>query len=452
MPGTPHPTRGPLPASQAQDRIALFAGLAANRQPVTTYTQSPRRFLMPRYNPNEIEPRWQQYWDENHTFATPEMPEGEKLYVLDMFPYPSGSGLHVGHPEGYTATDITCRFERMRGRSVLHPMGFDSFGLPAEEHAIKTNTHPRIQTEKNIGTFRGQLKRLGFSYDWNRELATTDTDYFRWTQWIFLELFDTWFDVEQQKGRPIAELAHSGCRTGRGRRGCAPLPGRPPARLPIVRAGELVPHLGHRARQRRSHRWSQRSGRPPRRAFAAAAMDASHYRLRRPVGSRSRDARLARAREGLAAQLDRPQHRRGGRFLSLAMARATRPRRPPSKRGRRPAVPSGFPEKPGGDVLRVYTTRPDTLFGATYMVIAPEHALVERLTTEAQAQAVDNYCRKAAGKSDLERTELAKEKTRRVHWQLRTQPRKRRTGAHLDCRLCARHLRHRRHHGRTGAR
>ena len=151
---------------------------------------------MPRYNPALIEPKWQAYWEKEKTFATPRLPAGPKLYVLDMFPYPSGSGLHVGHPEGYTATDITCRFQRMRGRSVLHPMGFDAFGLPAEEHAIKTGMPPRIDTNENIANFRRVLKMLGFSYDWSRELATTDPDYFRWTQWIFLELFDTWFDPD----------------------------------------------------------------------------------------------------------------------------------------------------------------------------------------------------------------------------------------------------------------
>ncbi|MCP4079017.1 MAG: class I tRNA ligase family protein, partial [Planctomycetaceae bacterium] len=160
---------------------------------------------MPRYNPAAIEPRWQKHWEEAKTFRCPEMPEGEKLYVLDMFPYPSGSGLHVGHPEGYTATDIVCRYNRMLGKSVLHPMGFDAFGLPAEEYAIKTNTPPRESTERNIETFTRQLKMLGFSYDWDRELATTDVSYFRWTQWIFLVLHDTWFDPEQQQGRPIAE-------------------------------------------------------------------------------------------------------------------------------------------------------------------------------------------------------------------------------------------------------
>lgn len=161
---------------------------------------------MPRYNPAEIEPKWQRFWEENKTFQTPAMPAAEKLYVLDMFPYPSGSGLHVGHPEGYTATDIVCRFKRMRGKTVLHPMGFDAFGLPAEEHAIKTNTPPRVSTEKNIAEFTRQLKMLGFSYDWDRVLATTDVAYVRWTQWIFLVLFDTWFDKGQQRGRPIAEL------------------------------------------------------------------------------------------------------------------------------------------------------------------------------------------------------------------------------------------------------
>ena len=129
---------------------------------------------MPRYNPAVIEPKWQKFWEENRTFACPRLPKGRKLYVLDMFPYPSGDGLHVGHPEGYTATDIVCRFNRMKGTSVMHPMGWDAFGLPAEQHAKKTGTHPRTTTEKNIANFRRQLKMLGFSYDWDRELATTD--------------------------------------------------------------------------------------------------------------------------------------------------------------------------------------------------------------------------------------------------------------------------------------
>src|SRR3954468_5137923 len=161
---------------------------------------------MPNYNPQAIEPRWQKFWQERRTFATPDSSAKPKYYILDMFPYPSGAGLHVGHPEGYTATDILCRYKRMRGFNVLHPMGWDAFGLPAEQYAIETGTHPRETTRKNIETFRRQIKMLGFSYDWDREVDTTDPHYFKWTQWIFLQLFDTWYDAEQKRGRPIAEL------------------------------------------------------------------------------------------------------------------------------------------------------------------------------------------------------------------------------------------------------
>ena len=162
---------------------------------------------MPSYHPKVVEPRWQQFWAENQTFRTPDDSAKPKYYILDMFPYPSGSGLHVGHPEGYTATDILARYKRMRGFNVLHPMGWDAFGLPAEQYAIQTGTHPRITTQNNIATFRRQIKMLGFSYDWEREVDTTDPKYFKWTQWIFLVLFDTWYDRDQDKGRPISELA-----------------------------------------------------------------------------------------------------------------------------------------------------------------------------------------------------------------------------------------------------
>ena len=188
------------------------------------------------------------------------MPTGQKMYVLDMFPYPSGDGLHVGHPEGYTATDIVCRYQRMRGKTVMHPMGFDSFGLPAEEHAIRTNTPPRISTEKNIANFRRQLKILGFSYDWQRELATTDPEYFRWTQFIFLVLFDTWFDEDFQwtdaagrqhvgKGRPISELPVPKHIAAAGDEAVRRYPGLASFGVSARSAGELVPGPGHRAGQ-----------------------------------------------------------------------------------------------------------------------------------------------------------------------------------------------------------
>ena len=158
------------------------------------------------YNHKVIEPKWQKYWSENETFKTGTDSKKPKYYVLDMFPYPSGNGLHVGHPEGYTATDITCRFERMRGKSVLHPMGYDAFGLPAEEHAIRTNTPPRESTDNNIETFTRQLKMLGFSYDWDRSFATTDVEYFKWTQWIFKQLFDSCYCNDEDKAIQISDL------------------------------------------------------------------------------------------------------------------------------------------------------------------------------------------------------------------------------------------------------
>ena len=161
---------------------------------------------MAEYNPRQIEPRWQAFWERQKTFAAPERPEGPKFYCLDMFPYPSGSGLHVGHPVGYTATDMVSRYKRMRGYSVLHPMGFDAFGLPAEQHAIKTGEHPGRVTDANCDRFLAQLKSLGLSYDWSREVRTCNADYYKWTQWIFLQLYNAWFDDEQQKARPIAEL------------------------------------------------------------------------------------------------------------------------------------------------------------------------------------------------------------------------------------------------------
>src|SRR5689334_20770693 len=154
----------------------------------------------------EIESKWQKYWDEHATFAAVEEPGRPKLYILDMYPYPSGAGLHVGHPEGYTATDIYSRYQRMKGVNVLHPMGWDAFGLPAEQYAMKTNVHPRVTTVKNIATFKRQIKMLGLSYDWAREVDTTDPAYYKWTQWIFLQIYNSWYDQRANKARPIGTL------------------------------------------------------------------------------------------------------------------------------------------------------------------------------------------------------------------------------------------------------
>lgn len=369
---------------------------------------------MPRYNHATIEPKWQAYWEQHQTFAAPRLPQpgAKKLYALDMFPYPSGDGLHVGHPEGYTATDIVCRAARMQGKSVMHPMGFDAFGLPAEEHAIKTGEHPRIQTEKNIETFRRQLKALGFSYDWSRELATTDVKYFRWTQWIFLQIFDTWFDAEQQRGRPISELpiphdvrkqGHDAIRAYQDDHRLAYQTEAPvnwcPALGTVLANEEVV------------NGKSERGGHP------VVRMPLRQWMLRITAYA----DRLEKDLEGLdwsegikalqrnwigrstGAEVDfflgdsqfAPGESPGANFEKWKAARAK----------------SGFPRKPNDDVLRIYTTRPDTLFGATYMVIAPEHPFVDRLTTSKQQSAVHAYVEQAARKSDLDRTELAKEKT-----------------------------------------
>ncbi len=354
---------------------------------------------MPRYNPATIEPKWQAYWDENKTFRAPDMPGERKLYVLDMFPYPSGDGLHVGHPEGYTATDIVCRSARMRGVSVLHPMGFDAFGLPAEEHAIKTGEHPRLQTEKNISTFRRQLKSLGFSYDWERELATTDVPYVRWTQWIFLQLYDTWFDKEQQRGRPITEL---------------PIPEEVRAlgedfargwvdeqRLAYQSEAPVnwCPALGTvLANEEIIDGKSERGGHPvERRPLRQWMLRITAYADRLSEGLEELDWP-----EGVKALQRNWIGRSTGAEVDFSLA---------SKPAAADLRSASFPDKPAPDSLRVYTTRPDTLFGATYMVIAPEHPLVEQLTTPDNAAAVAAYVRSASLKSDLDRTELAKEKS-----------------------------------------
>lgn len=358
---------------------------------------------MPRYNPAQIEPKWQKYWDENQTFRTPDLPSGEKLYVLDMFPYPSGAGLHVGHPEGYTATDIVCRFARMNGKSVLHPMGFDSFGLPAEEYAIKHNVHPRETTEKNISEFIRQLKMLGFSYDWQRKIATTDVDYFRWTQWIFLVLFDTWYDHDAGKGRPIAELPIPEDVKAEGEEAVRDY--QDEHRLAYVSEAPVnwCPELGTvLANEEVIDGKSERGGHPVQR------LPLRQWMLRITAYAQRLESDL----ESLdwSESIKQLQRNWIGRSVGAEVDffLGTTEEYTPWEIERKKL---GYPRKPGTDVLRVYTTRPDTLFGATYMVIAPEHPLVEQLTAAEQSDAVKKYCQAAAFKSDLERTELAKDKT-----------------------------------------
>jgi leucyl-tRNA synthetase len=358
---------------------------------------------MPRYNPAEIEPKWQAYWESAETFRAPELPGSKKLYVLDMFPYPSGDGLHVGHPEGYTATDIVCRHRRMLGYDVLHPMGFDAFGLPAEEHAIKTNTPPREQTERNIANFRRQLKMLGFSYDWSRELATTDVGYFRWTQWIFLVLFDTWFDRQREQGRPIAELPIPNDVRQRGDEAvrryqdehrlayqCDALVNWCPALGTVLANEEVI--------DGRSERGNHPVERIPLRQWMLR-ITAYADRLEQGLNDLEWSESIKSLQRNWIG-------RSTGAEVDFYVGPAA-----DFQRWKRQRAAHGWPARGDQHVLRVYTTRPDTLFGATYMVIAPEHPLVDRLTTSDQRRAVEDYCRAAANKSDLERTELTKSKS-----------------------------------------
>ena len=358
---------------------------------------------MPKYNPSETESKWQRYWENNRTFSTPRLPTGEKVYALDMFPYPSGDGLHVGHPEGYTATDIICRYSRMQGKSVLHPMGFDAFGLPAEEHAIKTGTHPRIQTEANIENFRRQLKMLGFSYDWDRELATTDVDYFHWTQWIFLQIYDTWFDSERQRGRPISELPIPNEVAAQG--DAAVRSYQDDHRLAYQSHAPVnwCPALGTvLANEEVIDGRSERGGHPVERRPLRQWM----LRITAYADRLENDLDGLNWPDGIKALQRNWIGRSTGAEVDFFIGSADQFYDWKSSRSR-----NGFPRTAEENVLRVYTTRPDTLFGATYMVIAPEHPLVEKLTSDDQCDKVKTYCDAATTKSDLERTELAKTKT-----------------------------------------
>jgi leucyl-tRNA synthetase len=366
---------------------------------------------MPRYLPSRIEPKWQEWWEAHGTFATPRLPAGKKAYVLDMFPYPSGDGLHVGHPEGYTATDIVARFERMNGTAVMHPMGFDAFGLPAEEHAIRTGTPPRESTERNIATFTRQLKMLGFSYDWRRCLATTDPGYVRWTQWIFLVLFDTWFDPALGKGRPIAELPIPGEVRAAGDRAVEAY--RDEHRLAYQSEAPVnwCPALGTvLANEEVVGGVSERGGHPVVRIpLRQWMLRITSYAERLEEGLETLDwpASVKKLQSdwigrSTGAEVDFLLSPGDGDDAAAVVA---------FEAWKRERAATGFPRNPPANVLRVYTTRPDTLYGVTAMVVAPEHPLLDSLTGMEHRRDVEAYREVAARKSDLDRTDLAREKT-----------------------------------------
>ncbi|MEJ5272753.1 MAG: leucine--tRNA ligase [Spirochaetota bacterium] len=302
------------------------------------------------YNHIEIEQKWQKYWEENRCNEVKEdksFPKEKRIYILDMFPYPSGEGLHVGHPEGYTATDILSRYYRLKGFNVLHPIGFDSFGLPAENYAIKTKIHPSITTEKNIKTFTRQIKSLGFSYDWSRSFSTTDPDYFKWTQWIFLKLFEK--GLAYKSKAPINYCPS--CKTG-------------------VANEEVV--------------------------------DGKCERCGTPVERRLIDQwilKITAYAERLLKDLDLVDWPEDIKTMQRNWI------------GKSEGAIIKFDVEGENEEIEVFTTRADTLFGATYLVLAPEHPLVDKITTSSQKTEIEKYKKEALNKSDLERTSFNKDKT-----------------------------------------
>jgi len=325
---------------------------------------------------DQIEPKWQVIWDERQIFHAPNSGEKNfdsrkpKFYVLDMFPYPSGAGLHVGHPEGYTATDIIARYKRMRGFNVLHPMGWDAFGLPAEQYAIKSGQHPAVTTRENVAKFKSQLKRIGFSYDWQREINTTDPGYFKWTQWIFLQIYNSWFNPKTNKAEPI--------KTYRGKN---------PDEVRLAYVADVpvnwCPELGTvLANEEVVDGKSEVGGFPV---------------VRRPM--RQWMLRITAFAERLINELGGLDWPEGIKLLQRNWI------------GRSEGAEIDFKIENQDAKIRVFTTRPDTLYGGTFLVLAPEHSLVDLIVTEEQWPAVRAYREKTARKSDLERAELTKEKT-----------------------------------------
>lgn len=301
------------------------------------------------YNHNQIEKKWQDYWDENKTFKTNDNLGQKKFYALDMFPYPSGAGLHVGHPEGYTATDIISRYKRMQGYNVLHPMGWDAFGLPAEQYALDTGNDPREFTKKNIQTFKRQIKELGFSYDWDREVNTTDPEYYKWTQWIFIQLYN--------KGLAyVDEVAVNWC----------------PALGTVLSNEEVIDGV------------SERGGHPV---------------YRKPM--KQWVLKITEYADQLLADLDDldwPESLKDMQRNWIGRSEGAK-------------VSFDVDNTEAEGKVEVFTTRPDTIYGASFLVLSPEHALVNSITTDEYKEKVKAYQTEASKKSDLERTDLAKDKS-----------------------------------------
>ena len=360
-------------------------GSIGNRQYNKWWQMNSKKGL---YKFNEIEKKWQRSWETHKTFRAKDCDTSKpKFYVLDMFPYPSGQGLHLGHPEGYTASDIIARYKKMQGFNVLHPMGWDAFGLPAEQYAIETGTHPAKTTQDNINRMRQQIKSLGFSYDWEREVDTTDPNYYKWTQWIFLKFFNSYFDETEQKARPIEQLP--------------------------------VPYgLNEEQRQQYidDHRLAYEAEVPVNWCPALGTVLANeeviggvsergeHPVIRKPM--RQWMLKITAYAERLLddlAEVDWPQ--------SIKKLQTDWIGKSVGAEVDFKVDGFGVSHLDDNESIRIFTTRPDTLFGATYMVLSPEHELVDKITTDQQKKMVQDYREQASRKSDLDRTDLAKEKT-----------------------------------------
>ena len=343
-----------------------------------------------KYDHLKIEKKWQDYWDKNKTFRTPDLNELDKskpkYYALDMLPYPSGEGLHVGHPEGYTATDIVSRYKRMKGFNVLHPMGWDAFGLPAEQYALKTGIHPKIRTEESIVNYTRQLKSLGFSFDWDRQINTSDPEFFKWTQWIFLKLFNSYFDEAEQKAKPISEIKFPSSLNEEGKKNFINS-----QRLAYLADGPVnwCPELGTVLANDEVAEQVEKGNTIVRKNMRQWKLRITKYadRLLKQMETLSWPDNIKEIQKNWIGRSE-------GALVNFKIA--------------------GWDDKDdpkAAESITVFTTRPDTIFGATYLVIAPEHPLVSKITTSEQQQKVDEYVEQAARKSDLERAELAKDKT-----------------------------------------
>ena len=354
------------------------------------------------YNPQSIEPKWRTYWQDNAVYKVPNDTDKPKYYVLDMFPYPSGEGLHVGHPLGYIASDIFTRYKRMKGYNVLHPMGFDAFGLPAEQYAIQSGVHPAESTRKNIATYRAQLENIGFSFDWSRAVTTSDPKYYKWTQWIFLQLFAHYYDTNADAARPIADL---------------------------IQAFEQSGNVGVQAATSYSATFDATAWK----AMSAKEKDnvLMHYRLAyRTITYVNWCEELGtvlandEVKDGLSERGGHPVERKPMLQWSLRItAYAERllndmqdldwtdamKKMQANWIGRSEGAQVFFALESSDATIEIFTTRPDTIFGATFMVLAPEHDLVKKITTPEQKEEIDAYVKYAGTRSERQRQAETKE-------------------------------------------